>query len=201
MSGYWLLVPLILCAIIIRNWVESPATLLPEAPMAISESQADYLLEDFSTRHYDESGTLAYNLRGVSLAHYPDDGRAEINQPELVLTRDDARWHATADIGQFRREPDTVTLMGEVRIDRTLSGEDKVGPVTIITSNVAINVDSDELSTNKPVRIEAQGLVLEANGLQSSMKAGKLELLSGVTARYEVARPIVVPAADSESKQ
>ena len=194
MSRYWLLVPLILAAILIRNWVEDPTTLVLEAPMAISESQADYLLEDFSTQHYDETGTLAYRLNGVRLAHFPDDGRAEITQPELTLTREPATWHVTADKGHLTREPNTVRLLGSVRIDRTLANTEGAEPITILARNVAIALDTDELHTDEPVRIESPGMVVEANGLQSSVKAGKLSLHSGVSARYEVARP----TADTE---
>ncbi len=188
MSRYWLLVPLILAAILIRNWVEDPATLLPEAPMTISESQADYLLEDFSTRHFDETGTLAYRLEGTRLAHFPDDGRAEVTLPALTLTREPAVWHVTADKGHLTREPDIFTLLGSVRINRTLNDSESSVPMTILGSNVAIALDTDELHTNDPVRIETPGMIVEANGLQSSVKAGKLELHSGVSARYEVAR-------------
>jgi lipopolysaccharide export system protein LptC len=189
MSRYWLLVPLILAAILIRNWVEDPTTLLPEAPMAISESQADYLLEDFSTRHYDDTGALAYRLEGIRLAHFPDDGRAEITEPEITLTREPATWHVSAEKGLLRRDPNTVTLIGSVRIDRTLANTEGAGQITILASNVAIALDTDELHTDEPVRIESPGMIVEANGLQSSIKAGKLELHSGVSARYEVARP------------
>lgn len=187
MSRYWLIVPLLLAAILIGNWVEEPATLVPESPMAIASSPADYLLEDFTTRHYAANGTLEYVLIGESLAHYPDDGRAEITRPSVTMQRDIAEWSVTAETGRLTREPDVVTLIGEVNIDRRVNGDTSNHPVSILARNVRIALDDDYLSTEDPVVIEAPGMVVEANGLQSSINEGKLELHSGVTARYEVA--------------
>ncbi len=192
-SGYWLLVPLILAAILVHNWVEQPETLVPEAPMAISESQADYLLEDFTTRHYDADGMLEYLLVGASLAHYPDDGRAEISRPEMTLTRELNHWSVTAESGRLTRQPDVITLLGDVHIERraqTARENDSFAPpISIVGSNIVIMLDDDQLSTGDRVRIESPGLVVEADGLRSSIKEGKLELLSDVSARYEAARP------------
>lgn len=187
MSRYWLLVPMTLAAILIGNWVEQPETLAPQTPMAIATTPADYLLEDFTTRHYDPSGVLAYVLTGNTLAHYPDDGRAEITQPQVTLQRDNTHWTVVADTGRLTREPDIVTLLGAVTIDRTVQVNDDEMPVRISASNVEIALDTDYLQTQYPVVIEAPGMLLKANGLQSSIKEGKLELNSGVSARYEVA--------------
>lgn len=192
-SRYWLLVPLVLGAILIRNWVEEPETFMPDEPLGISESQADYLLENFTTRHYDETGALAYHLRGSMLAHFPDDNRAEILRPAIMLNRDSSNWTVTAESGKLTREPDVVTLIGSVRIKRAVE-DDSIEPITIETSNISIALEDDELYTEDRVRMETPGLIVEADGLQSSIKEGKLKLLSKVSARYDVARPPVIPA-------
>ena len=188
MSGYWLLVPLILAAILIRNWVEEPQTLVPDAPLGITVGRADYLLENFTTRHYDINGALEYHLIGEMLAHYPDDDRAEITKPVLTLTRDQTTWLIVAQGGRLTREPDIVTLIGDVRIERSVD-DGSAEPVTILSRNVAIELDKDYLYTDEHVRVETPGLVVEADGLQSSIKEGKLELLSDVKALYEAANP------------
>ena len=194
LSRYWLLVPLILAAILIRNWVEQPETLVPDAPLGLTVGQADYLLENFDTRHYDANGGLEYHLIGEMLAHYPEDNRAEITKPVLTLTRDQTTWLIIAQGGRLTREPDIVTLIGEVRIERT-EDDGSIEPITILSRNVAVELDEDYLHTDEHVRVESRGVVVEADGLQSSIKEGKLELLSNVNARYDVANPPFGPAS------
>lgn len=184
LSRYWLLVPLILVAILVRNWVEEPETLSPEEPLAMQTLRADYYLEDFTTRRFDAAGALEYLLRGETLSHFPDDDRAEIRAPSVELHRPDALWDARADMGTLVRVPrDVVTLAGDVVVDRTPD------PLTVRADDLAVSLDSNEVSTDGRVELSGPGYRLDAVGLRSSIDAGKLELLSEVTGRYEVAIP------------
>ncbi len=194
LSRYWLLVPLILVAIVVRNWVETPETLASEEPLAIQQLRADYYLEDFTTRRFDEAGTLEYLLSGDTLSHFPEDDRAEIRAPAMELHRPDARWDGRADAGTFVRAPDVVTLTGDVVLEReptspTSSGASARGSLVVRADDLSVAVATNEISTAGPVEVVAPGWRLRAVGLQSSIDEGKLELLSEVHGRYEVATP------------
>ena len=196
-SGYWLLVPLLLFAILVRNWVEAPETLLPLEPLVMQDIRADYYLEEFTTRRFDDAGQLEYVLTGETLSHYPADDRAEIVSPRVRMRDAGTIWAMSASGGRFTRGPDVVTLLDDVVLERTSSprqgstGEQDVAThatgITLRTSNLRIALDSRDVSTVDPLVIESAGMRLSAVGLQSSMQAGKLELLSNVTGRYEVA--------------
>ena len=206
LSGYWLLVPLLLLAIVIRNWVEEPRTLRLEEPLTMQRLQADFYLEHFTTRRFGEDGELEYLLTGESLSHYPDDDRAEIVEPRMRLREPGVNWSMRASGGRLTRSPDVVTLLDDVVLRREPvapasaavpdgpaddgSGRADVpanGPVVIRTQGLSIALDTRDLSTAARVVVEGPGMRLEATGLRSSTAEGKLELLSNVTGRYEVA--------------
>lgn len=214
LSRYWLLVPLILGTLLVRDWVEEPAGLVPEEPLEIQRRRADYYLEDFVTRRYDEAGDLEYLIRGDALSHYPEDDRAEIERPRVELHRPEARWSGRADTGALVREPrDVVTLAGDVLLERVAGpgspeaasdattgttgaadGSDPPPPrlperLEIRADDLSVAVDSNELFTDGPVEIVAPGWRLSAVGLRSSLDAGKLDLRSEVSGRYEVVPP------------
>ena len=209
LARYWLLVPLILGALLVRDWVEEPETLAPVEPLEIQRRRADYYLEDFVTRRFDASGALEYLVAGDTLSHYPEDDRAEIERPRLELRRDGASWRARAETGALVRAPDVVTLAGDVLLERDAdaspvpgadvpANEPADGPVDgpalpdrleIRADDLSVRIDSNEIFTDGPVEIVAPGWRLGSVGLRSAIDAGKLELRSAVTGRYEVASP------------
>jgi len=208
LSRYWLLVPLILVAIVAREWVERPDTFEIEETVDMRRSEADYYLEDFRTRRFDASGALEYVVSGDSLSHFPDEDVSDVVAPRIELRRADVRWQAEAENGRFETDPDVFTLLGDVRLERVVTAlpagdtvaessspdgqsHDPVfgGPVTITTRDLALALDTDEVSTDAPFEIVAPGWRLAGTGLRSTIDAGKLELLSNVNGTYDAAVP------------
>ena len=118
LSRYWLLVPLILIAIVARNFVERPETFVIEETVDMRRSEADYYLEDFTTRRFDATGALEYVVAGDSLSHFPDGDVSEVIAPRVELRRPGAVWRVNAERGRFESDPDVFTLLGEVRLER-----------------------------------------------------------------------------------
>ena len=183
-SRYWLLVPLLLLAIVIRDWVETaPEQLEAEDTIDMSATQSDYYLEDFNTRKFDENGNIEYEVTGQTLAHYPIDDRSEITQPSVVLHRDDIQWKIDSALGELKKNPSIFTLHGDVIVMREATDAE---PVIMRTEAISILTDENEVRTDKPIEIVAQTWHLRSIGLQSSLNEGKLNLLSTVTGRFEV---------------
>jgi len=186
-SRYWLLVPLLLLAVVIRDWVEKA----PEEVIEIEETidmratQSDYYLEQFNTRKFDSQGNIEYQVTGQSLAHYPIDDRSEINKPSVVLHRESVQWKIDSALGELQKDPAIFTLHGDVVVKRESDNGD---PVTMRTDQISILTDDNEVRTDKPIEIVAKTWQLRSIGLQSSLNEGKLNLLSGVTGRYEVGK-------------
>ncbi len=187
LSRYWPIVPLVLLALLARNWAEdAPDTIEVEETINMSETRSDYYLEDFTTRKFNESGDLQYRVSGSRLLHYPEDDRSEIIDPTVVLHRAGIRWDITSTRGELVRQPDTFTLEGDVLLERE---SEQQALVTIRTEQLSVRTDGNVVSTEKPIEVIADGWRLTAVGLQTSIDEGKLIFLSQVTGHYDVATP------------
>jgi len=185
-SRYWLLVPLIVLAIVIRDWVETtPENVEVEATIDMSATKSDYYLEEFNTKKYDTNGELEYLVTGQTLAHYPIDDWSKITEPSLVFYRDAIEWKIDSALGELKQNPSMFTLHGEVVVRRET---DDSSPVIMRTEAISILIDANEVRTDKPIEIVSENWQLRSIGLQSSLDKGKLNLLSTVTGRYEVGK-------------
>lgn len=183
-SRYWLLVPLLLLAIVIRDWVETaPEDVEAETTIDMSATQSDYYLEEFNTKKYDINGQIEYEVTGNTLAHYPSDDRSEITNPSVIMHRDQIQWKIVSKLGELKKNPSMFTLHGDVVVKRESTDS---SPIIMRTEAISILTDDNEVRTDKPIEIVAQTWRLRSIGLQSSLNEGKLNLLSGVTGRFEV---------------
>jgi len=153
-SRYWLLVPLLLLAIVIRDWVETTPTLVEvEETIDMSQTQSDYYLEQFKTRKFDTRGNIEYEVTGQTLAHYPVDDRSEITKPSVVLHREAVRWEVDSALGLLKKNPAVFTLQGDVVVKRESStGE----PLTIRTEELSILTDDNEVRTDNRLTVLTQ---------------------------------------------
>ena len=186
LSRYWLLVPLLLLVLVARNWVEeTPTNAAAESTIDMQVTESDYYLENFVTQKYGADGALEYEVSGNTLLHYPEDNRSEIIKPDITLHRPPFTWKVVSEKGLLIENPESFTLQGDVRVERTAQNQ---APVQILTKDLSIDTQGNLLSTTSKVTIDAQTWQLEANGLQSSIDSGKFNLLSNVKGHYEVAK-------------
>jgi len=185
-SRYWLLVPLLLLAIVIRDWVETtPETVEIEETIDMRATESDYYLEQFKTSKFDADGELEYEITGKTLAHYPIDDRSEVTEPSVVMHRDAVKWEIDSNMGELLNNPSIFTLQGDVVVERETPNS---APVVIRTEELSILTDDNEVRTDKAIEIVSETWNLRSIGLQSSLDEGKLNLLSSVTGRYEVGK-------------
>jgi len=186
-ARYWPIVPLLLLALLARDWVEeAPDDVVVEETIDMQQTQSDYYLEEFTSRKFDENGELQYRVTGESLLHYPEDDRSEITAPNVILLREGVRWDITSTRGEMLREPDRFTLFGDVHLERATGNNDSV---SIRTERLSVSTDNNEVSTDQPIEVIADGWQLRSVGLQSRLDEGKLIFLSKVTGHYDVATP------------
>lgn len=203
LSRYWLLVPVLLAVVLARDWIERPDAFVAEETVDMRATEADYYLENFTTRHFGENGALEYVVRGATLAHYPDDDRSEVDAPRVELHRPEALWRGRAARGRLDTGPDVLTLLGDVVLERLARTADaapeaRASPadgssaraperLTIRTADLALALESDEITTEAPFEIVAEGWRVEGVGLRSAIDEGKLVLLSEVRGRFDPA--------------
>ncbi|MFK7893712.1 MAG: LPS export ABC transporter periplasmic protein LptC [Granulosicoccus sp.] len=183
LSKYWLLLPLLIVAVVAVDRIEEPAETETEATIDMRETQSDYYLSDFVTRKFDADGYLEYVIRGTSLAHYPEDDHSRIANPHLELHREGTSWSVRSDAGRYDARPDLFRLHGEVIVVRD---SEHAEPVTMKTESLTVSTQLNRVSTEEKIEIIASTWQLQATGLDSALDDGRLQLLSNVTARYEL---------------
>lgn len=187
LKRYWLLAPLFLLAIVLRDWVETtPVSIEVEDTIDMQATESDYYLEQFKTRKFDAAGNIEYEVSGQTLAHYPIDDRSEITKPSVVMHREDIKWTIDSKAGDLEKNPAIFTLQGDVTVERINADSP---PIIIRTEELSILTDTNEVRTDKAIEIVSETWQLRSIGLQSSLNEGKLNLLSTVTGRYEVGQP------------
>jgi len=183
---YWFIVPLILLAILAREWVEEPSEQELEDTIDMSSTRADYYLEKFTTHKLDQLGKPEYVLTGETLTHYPADDSSEIVLPQLTLHHREGIWQMDSRHGRLTTNPEIFTLEGKVTMIRQASELNE--ELTIATSDLKIHTDTRYVETDKAIEVIADSWTLRSTGLQSRINEGILTLMSNVEGHYEVNR-------------
>lgn len=183
---YWILVPLLLLAVLSRNWVEEPDSVSDEATIDMVASQADYYLEAFETRKLDGQGQPEYTVTGDALSHFPEDDRSVIIKPRLVMYRETHIWTMDSPEGVLTPDPETFRLSGDVKMVRKPRNNNPNNQISLATRDVMVRTEENTVHTDQPVTVSSENWNLRSIGLESDIDAGTLILLSNVTARYEV---------------
>jgi len=183
LSRYWLLLPILILVVIAVDRIETPEAIELEETIDMRETRSDYYMSEFRTRKFGADGQIEYTVEGDTLAHYPDNDRSEITAPKMQLNRPGAVWNISSATGRFDTSPDLFTLQGGVVVHRQQIDAD---PITITTDSITVATESNRLSTEKPINIVSTSWAVSAIGMTTAIDDGTLNLLSSVTARYEV---------------
>jgi len=182
-TRYWLLLPLLILVVVLLDRVETPDGITTEETIDMRETQSDYYLAEFETRRFALDGTLEYQIRGDTLAHYPDDGRSEITQPRLEVRREAITWLIESERGRFDPSPNLFTLQGDVSVQRYLDEADEAS-VSMSTQSLRIATEENLVETDEIVKISAPSWNIQSKGMRTAINEGRL-MLSQVTARFE----------------
>lgn len=183
LSGYWLLLPLLIIVVIAIDRIEEPVAMEVEETIDMRETRSDYYMSDFRSRKFSKDGKIEYTVQGSTLAHFPDTDRSEIVAPRVELNRPEAIWNIRSNSGRFDTNPDLFVLLGDVVVERRQSGAE---PVTITTSSLTVATQSNKVSTDQPITISAPHWSIKATGMTSAIDDGKLVLHSAIRGRFEM---------------
>lgn len=148
-----------------------------------SENAADAFVEQMIIDTINEQGTLEYRL-SADHADYFADSRAELRNPSLVIMREQGQpWHLNADRAQITDQGNLIELFDAVEIRR--NPEPGQNAIHARTSHLLIRPDAQTAETGARVVLEIAESRITADGMRAFLKQGRVELLSGVTGRYE----------------
>lgn len=96
-------------------WLSRTARQVEPPPPAPAKHEPDYIVEKMSSVVMRPDGTRKHSLAATRLAHYADDGSAELEQPLLVQYGQGAPLHTRADRGWMPRDSSYIVMTGNVR--------------------------------------------------------------------------------------
>ena len=181
---YWYIVPLLLIAILARDWAEDPDDTPLEETIDMTSTRADYYLEEFETRKLNVDGRPQYTLQGATLIHYPADNVSEIKWPNLTMYQEDSTWNMVSKQGRLTTNPDIFTLDGDVTMQRAPTEE--LAAIVIKTSNLRVDTVDNIVATDDQIEVLSVSWTLRARGLESRIDDGILLLLAEVEGHYEL---------------
>lgn len=181
---YWYLVPLVLMALVARDWVEDPVLEPVEETIDMTRTRADYYLEEFITRKLNADGLPEYTVNGESLIHYPADDVSEIIWPNLTLHQGESEWRVVSKKGRLVTNPDIFTLEGAVTMQRAATEE--LPAIVIQTSDLRVHTADSFVQTDQQIQLTSPNWTLKSTGFESKFNTGTLTLLSEVEGHYEI---------------
>lgn len=184
---YWYIVPLLLIAVLARDWAEKPQDAPLEETIDMTSTRADYYLEEFETRKLDANGLPRYTLNGATLIHYPADDVSEINWPNLTLYQQDSAWNLVSKQGRLTTNPEVFTLEGAVTMQRAATED--LAAIVIQTSNLRVYTIDNIVASDDHIEIRSVNWTLRAKGLESRIDDGTLSLMADVEGHYEIPKP------------
>lgn len=162
----------------------------PEQPAPPEERhEPDYYMNDFRLRAYEGAGAPRYVLDGERLAHFADDGSAQVTQPRLRYTtaETEAPWHVRGQRGILRPGGDVVDLEHDVVLHREPA---RRPPITLRTTRMTVFTEAGRAETDQPVTIVSPGRRVRAIGMTAYFGPDQIELHQDVRGRYD---PAIAP--------
>lgn len=157
------------------------------------ESATDFILEYFSSRQFDQAGSLLYELNANQLIHYPKTGTAHLEKPEINFYNDsEAPWIAQSETGVIKEVEESIVLTGNVQIQQQLKSRhsmDQNATDQTVKNKESWKIESEqftlypklnELVTSKPVFIASQTMRIRATGLKANTLHHEITLLDKV---------------------
>ncbi len=160
-------------------WLYQKVQPIEPARSIEAKHEPDYFFEDFVVTSMNSQGQPKHRLKGVRMAHYPDDNTTEIEQPELDLYANAKPvWRISAEHGLISAEGDQILMGGEVQIKRHGSGQQDA--VYARTRDVLVRPDEKYAETDQLVVITSGSVKVKAVGMRAYIGKGRVELLSKV---------------------
>lgn len=158
------------------------------------ESNTDFILEHFSSRQFDQAGSLLYELNASQLTHFPKTRTAHLESPEINFYNDvDTPWIARSESGVIKELEESILLKGNVKIEQNpniyissvqnLKSEE---PWRIESEQFTLYPKLNELVTSQPVLIASKTMRIRATGLKANTLHHEITLLNKVKGLHRV---------------
>jgi lipopolysaccharide export system protein LptC len=148
-------------------WLQR-AVLFGEAPFTgKTRHDPDFIVDNFSVRHFDAHGALGDSGSAVRMVHYGDDDSTEITAPDITLQRQPA-LHITAQKAWMSKDGKEVRMEGGVRAVR--SADAGAAEAVVTTDVMYVYPDDDLARSDTPVTMTQGKSVVTGSGFEADSK-------------------------------
>ena len=170
-----LFVAVVLGAVFVFRWW-LPSERVANPIVSLPDTRLDYRLEDYQAQFYDQQGEPELQVRGPQLEHDAESRIVTMIEPEFQLSTETAPWLGRADLGEFDRGFDQLSLTSNVELWQDLA----IGRLTLVTESLQHLRPARTISSDQPVQIQRPGTKANANGLMIRLDTETVELSDDV---------------------
>lgn len=159
-----------------------PAERAPEQ-VSGEEARSDYYVAGATLLRTDEQGRPELEISAKRMLHLQDNDTWLLESPTMrVFTDSGEPWHGQAESGRIWADGEEAKLLGEVRLWRESSGQNR--PLTVDTQDVYLRPQQKYAETDAQAVITQLDSRLVGVGARVYLDEERLELLSNVSGRY-----------------
>jgi len=145
----------------------------PQTVQADTELVPDFVAYQLTRRSYNQQGELSGEVIAAQMAHFEQLGQVQFEQPAYTLFENKLpRWQISSAQGVFYQD-NKVILEQQVRVNNLFPDEMFR---QVQTEQLEMTVDSQLLTTNRPVVIIGQNFQINGSGLQADLIKQKMQL-------------------------
>jgi lipopolysaccharide export system protein LptC len=183
----FVLLSLVVLTVVVLTRETETTTEAPARVAALLQEDFDYYITSMSSRRFDLTGKLTYKLDATRVTHYPETDLVKLENPEFFYFEDEAApWELAATTGNLSNHPvrneQHLELLSDVSVRRPMEDGNFV---TVTTEKLDVFPDSEEVTTESPVTLEAKGSRLEGIGMRAFFNEERIDLFNTVRGSYQ----------------
>jgi lipopolysaccharide export system protein LptC len=156
---------------------------------ALRRHDPDYLVANFTSTTYNNSGAPESVLSAAKMIHYPDDDTTELVEPRVVQRKaGDVRMTVSALRGQISRDGEEIFLYDNVLLVREAAAERPEARLS--TSFLHVVQDRSLVRTDREVFMQEGPRSLAGRGMEYDYGTGRLQLLANVRGQFEAQKSL-----------
>jgi lipopolysaccharide export system protein LptC len=171
-------------------WLERAVLSGEAARSGKDRHDPDFIIENFSVRHYDINGALQHSGSAARMVHYGDDDTTEITAPDFTLQRKPT-LRITAQRAWMSKDGKEVKMEGDVHAIRNA---DPGSPEAVVSTQIMfVYPDDDVARSDTPVVMTQGRSMVTGSGFDAKSKEQLFSLRGPVHGTFIHNEPAPVP--------
>jgi len=159
------------------------AVKLPNLHPVSKGHTVDFIVNGLNATAYGTDGLPQSTLSAQNMIHYPDDDSVWLTLPDFKqIEKNKPTMIITAERGKLLNNTRQIYFMKQVQLEALYKDPQKNWKAN--TDFLHIDPNKNYADTNKPVRIEGQGIIITAGGMNINTRTRIAHLLSHVQVTY-----------------